>query len=56
MHHLMKSHGTVFFIPNDVEDVEVSYMVNSNICGIYEAHLVSGGSAVHRTTHIFVFL
>ena len=29
MHHLMKSYGTVFFIPNDVEDAEVSYMVNS---------------------------
>ena len=46
----------VFFIQNDVEDVEVNYMANSNICGIYEAHQESGGSVVHRTTHMYVSL
>ena len=35
MYHSMKSHGTIFFIPYDVKDVKVSYMVNPNICGIY---------------------
>ena len=52
----MKSHGTDFFISNDVKDVEINCMVNSNICGIYEAHQESGGSVLHRTTCAIVFL